>query len=212
MRYDWNDNGEKHSPTHISAQAGTRLNKRVINKLKEEGLKELLITSEALIGKFSAKSVANDKTGEVILEAGDEITKENIKYIESLKIDSLSLLAIDNQLVGPYIRNSLKADKNITQEDALFDIFRVIRPGEPPTYETASNLFTGLFFDGSRYDLSNVGRVKLDARLDLEIGEETTILTKEDIQNIVKVLVNLRDGIGEIDDIDNLGNRRFRLK
>lgn len=194
----------------VVAKAGTRLNKRVINKLKEEGLKELLITSEALVGKFSAKSVVNSGTGEVILEAGDEITKENIKYIESLKIDSLSLLAIDNQLVGPYIRNSLKADKNISQEDALFDIFRVIRPGEPPTYETASNLFTGLFFDSSRYDLSNVGRVKIDARLDLKIGEETTILTKDDIQNIVKVLVHLRDGIGEIDDIDHLGNRRVR--
>jgi DNA-directed RNA polymerase subunit beta len=194
----------------VVAKAGTRLNKRIINKLKEEGLKELLTSAEGLIGRFIASPIINNKTSEVILEAGDEITSENIKLIESLGITELAILAIDNQLVGPYIRNSLKADKNISQEDALFDIFRVIRPGEPPTYETAKNLFNSLFFESSRYDLSNVGRVKLNARLDLHMNEDVTILTKEDIQQIVKMLVQLRDGIGEIDDIDHLGNRRVR--
>ncbi len=198
------------STNTVVARAGMRLNKRAINKLKTEGLKELLITSESLSGRFSAETILNNKTGEVILEAGDEFTTENIKYLETLGITKLLTLAIDNQLVGPYIRNSLKADKNSSQEEALYDIFRVIRPGEPPTYDTASNLFNSLFFDSSRYDLSNVGRMKLNARLDLRLSEETTILTKNDIQQIIKVLVQLRDGIGEIDDIDHLGNRRVR--
>lgn len=197
--------------THkVVAVAGTRLNKRLIKKLKDEGLKDLLITSENLLGKFVAAPVINNETGEVILESGDELTLEMIKRLEHIEISQLPILSIDNQLVGAYIRNSLKADKNTSQEEALFDIFRVIRPGEPPTFESASNLFNGLFFDATRYDLSDVGRVKLNARLGLEVADGQNILTHDDIKNIVKLLTQLRDGIGEIDDIDHLGNRRVR--
>lgn len=194
----------------VVAAAGTRLNKRLIKKLREDGLKDLFITSENLVGKFVANNLLNNETGEVILEAGDELTNDNIKQIENLGAKTLAILAIDGQLVGPYIRNSMKADKNISQEEALFDIFRVIRPGEPPTFESASALFNGMFFDPAKYDLSDVGRVKLNARLNIEATDSENILTAEDIKTIVKVLVDLRDGIGEIDDIDHLGNRRVR--
>lgn len=198
------------STLKIVAKAGTRLNKRSIAKLREEGLKNLWISQEKLVGKFVAKNITNPSTGEVLLEAGDEITGDSLKKIEIAAINVLPVLAIDHQLVGPYIRHSLKADRNTTQEEALFDIFRVIRPGEPPTFESANNLFQGMFFDAARYDLSNVGRLKLNARLNLAVADGHNTLTVDDIKHTVRILVELRDGVGEIDDIDHLGNRRVR--
>ncbi len=124
--------------------------------------------------------------------------------------DELPLLDIDHITVGAYIRNTLAVDKNETREDALFDIYRVMRPGEPPTVDTAEAMFKSLFFDSERYDLSAVGRVKMNMRLELEAEDTVRILRKEDIVEVVRTLVNLRDGRGEIDDIDNLGNRRVR--
>ena len=120
------------------------------------------------------------------------------------------MLSIDHVSVGPYIRNTLLIDKNATREDALIDIYRVMRPGEPPTLETAEALFHSLFFDSERYDLSAVGRVKMNSRLGLETADTVRVLRKEDILAILKVLVELKDGRGEIDDIDHLGNRRVR--
>jgi hypothetical protein len=120
------------------------------------------------------------------------------------------LLDIDHVNTGPWIRNTLKADKAEDRDQALSDIYRVMRPGEPPTRETAEALFGGLFFDPERYDLSAVGRVKLNMRLGLDVEDTVTTLRSEDILAVVKELVNLKDGKGEIDDIDNLGNRRVR--
>jgi len=114
-------------------------------------------------------------------------------------------------VVGPYIRNTLAADKNDSREGALVDIYRVMRPGEPPTTEAAEDLFNSLFFDGERYDLSAVGRVKMNLRMDMQdVGDEIRVLRKEDILAVVDTLTKLKDGIGSIDDIDNLGNRRVR--
>ncbi len=122
----------------------------------------------------------------------------------------LPVLDIDHVNVGAYIRNTLVADKNMTREDALFDIYRVMRPGEPPTLDTAQAMFQSLFFDPERYDLSAVGRVKMNMRLDLDAPDTMRILRKEDIIAVIRTLVDLRDGKGEIDDIDHLGNRRVR--
>ena len=122
----------------------------------------------------------------------------------------MPILDIDHVNVGPYIRNTLKVDKNISREDALFDIYRVMRPGEPPTIESAEAMFQSLFFDSERYDLSAVGRVKMNMRLDLDAPDTQRTLRKDDILAVVKALVNLRDGRGEVDDIDHLGNRRVR--
>ena len=124
--------------------------------------------------------------------------------------DELPLLDIDHVNVGGYIRNTLAVDKNESREDALFDIYRVMRPGEPPTLETAEAMFKSLFFDRERYDLSAVGRVKMNMRLDLDAEDTVRVLRKEDIIAVIRTLVDLRDGKGEIDDIDNLGNRRVR--
>src|SRR5262249_17512767 len=117
---------------------------------------------------------------------------------------------IDHINVGPYIRNTLAVDKNASREEALIDIYRVMRPGEPPALETAETLFQGLFFDSERYDLSAVGRVKMNSRLNQQTADNIRLLRKDDILSIVKLLVHLKDGRGEIDDIDHLGNRRVR--
>src|SRR3546814_334941 len=149
-------------------------------------------------------------TGEIYIEAGDEVTAENLEKMDAAGIDKLVLLDIDHNNTGPWIRNTLKADKAEDRDQALSDIYRVMRPGEPPTRETAEALFDGLFFDAERYDLSAVGRVKLNMRLGLDAEDTVTTLRSEDILAVVKELVNLKDGKGEIDDIDNLGNRRVR--
>ena len=122
----------------------------------------------------------------------------------------IPVLDIDHVNIGPYIRTTLAVDKNSSREEALFDIYRVMRPGEPPTIDTAEAMFQSLFFDSERYDLSAVGRVKMNMRLDLDAADTVRVLRKDDIVAVVRALVELRDGKGEIDDIDNLGNRRVR--
>ncbi|MEQ9326502.1 MAG: DNA-directed RNA polymerase subunit beta, partial [Rhodospirillales bacterium] len=139
-----------------------------------------------------------------------EITEETLEKFAEQNVSSFSTLAIDHLNIGPYIRNTLAADKNASRDEALVDIYRVMRPGEPPTLETAENLFQGLFFDSERYDLSAVGRVKMNARLGFTTDDTVRVLRKEDILAVVKILVDLKDGKGEIDDIDHLGNRRVR--
>tara|TARA_B100000676_G_scaffold196878_2_gene193536 strand:- start:7612 stop:11787 length:4176 start_codon:yes stop_codon:yes gene_type:complete len=194
----------------VMAEAGTRVTPRLANKLKSDGLKEQLIQNEELIGQYIAEDLINEKTGEVYVEAGDEITEENLEALGEGGIKELPVLAIDHLTVGPYIRNTLAVDKNRSRNEALMDIYRVMRPGEPPTPETAEAMFNSLFFDGERYDLSAVGRVKMNARLELETEDTLRILRKEDILAVIKLLVRLKDGHGDIDDIDHLGNRRVR--
>ncbi len=192
------------------AEAGTKLTPRVVKKLVEGGLKEILISDEEIIGRYIAGDIINEKTGEIYAESGDEITEQLLQELSDAGCKELSTLAIDHINVGAYMRNTLAADKNANREEALIDIYRVMRPGEPPTLETAEALFSSLFFDGDRYDLSSVGRVKMNSRLELETDDQVRILRKEDILAILKTLVRLKDGKGEIDDIDHLGNRRVR--
>ncbi len=194
----------------VVAEAGTKVTPRQANKLVEAGLKEILVSHLDLVGRFVAEDMINPETGEVFIEAGDELTEQLIDQLEAAGFDEITTLDIDNVNVGPYIRNTLAVDKSSTREQALVDIYRVMRPGEPPTEETAEALFNGLFFDPERYDLSAVGRVKMNMRLDLEVEDTVRVLRKEDILEVVKTLVRLKDGHGETDDIDNLGNRRVR--
>ena len=194
----------------VVAPAGKKLAARTANKLAEDGLKDILLSDEGLMGRFVAEDLVNVKTGEIYAEAGEEITEEVIEALREQKFKTLEILDIDNQTKGPYIQQTLSADKNDTREQALIDIYRVMRPGEPPTPETAEAMFQGLFFDSERYDLSAVGRVKMNMRLDLDAPDDMRVLRKEDILAVLKTLVGLRDGRGEIDDIDNLGNRRLR--
>ncbi len=192
------------------AEAGAKMTPRLIKKLIEKGVKEKLVSNEDLVGRYMASDLVNEQTGEVYLEAGGEITEEILETLGEAKINKIKTLAIDHINVGPYIRNTLAVDKNTSREEALIDIYRVMRPGEPPTLETAEALFKSLFFDSERYDLSAVGRVKMNSRLEFETDDSIRILRKEDILAVVKILVELKDGRGEIDDIDHLGNRRVR--
>lgn len=194
----------------VVLEAGKKLTVRAARQLQEKGLKALRLSDEELVGNYLAEDLVNPKTGEIHAEAGEEITDKSMKVLNEHGYKELPLLDIDHVNVGPYIRNTLSADKNMTREDALFDIYRVMRPGEPPTLDSAQAMFQSLFFDAERYDLSAVGRVKMNMRLDLDAPDTQRTLRKEDILSVIKTLVDLRDGKGEIDDIDHLGNRRVR--
>jgi DNA-directed RNA polymerase subunit beta len=190
--------------------AGQKITPRAANKVAAEGLSGLIIPEEEILGSYSAHDLINETTGEIYIEAGDEVSSESLEKIDKAGIDHIALLDIDHQTTGAWIRNTLKVDKAEERDQALSDIYRVMRPGEPPTRETAEALFNGLFYDAERYDLSAVGRVKLNMRLGLDVPHDHTTLRREDILAVVKTLVDLKDGKGEIDDIDNLGNRRVR--
>ncbi|MEE3059341.1 MAG: DNA-directed RNA polymerase subunit beta, partial [Pseudomonadota bacterium] len=194
----------------VVVEAGQKISPRKAKKLAEDGLKNLRVSDEELYGRFLADELISTETGEIFAEAGDEITEELLAKLGELGYTEINTLAIDPINRGPFIRNTLVADKSSDKLSALEEIYRVMRPGEPPTPETAETLFEGLFFDGERYDLSAVGRVKMNIRLDLECPDDIRVLRKEDIVGVVKTLVDLRDGKGDIDDIDNLGNRRVR--
>jgi DNA-directed RNA polymerase subunit beta len=192
------------------AEAGTKLTPKLLRHLGDQGLKEQLVPDEDLAGRYIGEDLINEETGEIYVEAGDELTAAAIQALRKADVAEVETLAIDHINVGPYIRNTLAIDRNSTREEALFDIYRVIRPGEPPTIETAEALFKGLFFDSERYDLSAVGRVKMNSRLGFVTEDTIRTLRKDDVLAVVKVLVELKDGRGEIDDIDHLGNRRVR--
>uniref|UniRef100_UPI0028A69F3F DNA-directed RNA polymerase subunit beta n=1 Tax=Paracoccus sp. TaxID=267 RepID=UPI0028A69F3F len=204
----------------IITKAGDKVTPRLVKQLLEQGEVNLLLPFEKIVGRFVAKDIINEQTGLIYAEAGDEITVEYdrdgeisgglLKVLLDNGIEDIPVLDIDHVNVGPYIRNTMAADKNMNREQALMDIYRVMRPGEPPTVEAASNLFNSLFFDSERYDLSAVGRVKMNMRLDLDAPDTQRTLRKEDIIACIRGLVELRDGKGEIDDIDHLGNRRVR--
>ncbi|OYU47060.1 MAG: DNA-directed RNA polymerase subunit beta [Rhizobiales bacterium PAR1] len=218
MPYDWERfKGLKAAIDYIDAEtgevvieAGRKMTARAARQLGEKGLKFLRATNEDLIGQYVGEDIVNTTTGEIYAEAGEEISEKTLKLFDEMGIVELPLLDIDHVNIGPYIRNTLAVDKNSRREEALFDIYRVMRPGEPPTIETAEKMFNDLFFDSERYDLSAVGRVKMNMRLELDAPDTQRTLRKDDILAVAKALVELRDGRGEIDDIDHLGNRRVR--
>ncbi len=188
---------------------GDKLNFIVATKLKEKGLNNVLIDNTEIIGKYVASEI-KDKSGNSILKAGFDITEEILEKIILEEINGLKLVNIDPIIKGPYLLETLKVDKNNDKTEALNDIYRVLRPGEAPTIEIAEDIFKNLYFNKDRYDLSEVGRVKLNSKLNLTSNIKETILKKDDILAIIKFMLDLRDGKGEVDDIDHLGNRRVR--
>jgi DNA-directed RNA polymerase subunit beta len=194
----------------VIASAGAKMTPRSLKKLAEAGVKAVLVGDSDLLGRFAAEDVVNMTTGEVFAEAGDEITEDLLAKFEANGTKEISILFIDNVNYGPHLRNTLAADRNTCREEALVDIYRVMRPGEPPTLESSHGLFQSLFFNSDRYDLSSVGRVKMNSRLEMETDDNLRVLRKQDVMAILKVLVSLKDGQGDIDDIDHLGNRRVR--
>jgi DNA-directed RNA polymerase subunit beta len=194
----------------VVIEAGRKITPRLARKLAEDGVRHLLLPVEELYGRYLALDMVNAESGEIYLEAGDELNAKNVAELLEQGFTEIATLDIDHITTGGFIRNTLAVDQNQSREQALISIYKVMRPGEPPTLETAEALFQGLFFDLERYDLSSVGRVKMNSRLNLDCDDSIRVLRREDILEVVRVLHELRDGKGEIDDIDNLANRRVR--
>ncbi len=194
----------------LIVKEGSKITKGAIKKMESSGIKEISILKNEIIDRITLKDIVDPETGEVLLEGNEAITEDIFNKILSLKIDTLSLLYIDNTKYLSSLRDTLLTDKVNSQAEALIEIYKKLRPGEPPTLNAARDLFNGLFFDPKRYDLSPVGRLKINKRLDLDIPLGTRVLTDKDIIKIVHYLLDLRTGKGEVDDIDHLGNRRIR--
>ncbi|OWZ24963.1 DNA-directed RNA polymerase subunit beta/beta' [Wolbachia endosymbiont of Wuchereria bancrofti] len=195
---------------NVLFKANVRITSRLAKKLHDDELKEYLVPFDSICGLFLAEDLIDSVSSTKILSAGESIKIEDVKKLELLSIGEISVLNIDNLSVGPYILNTLFLDENMSYQDALYEIYKVLRPGEVPVLEIVEEFFHNLFFNPEYYDLSNIGRLKLNSYLGLDYDEDLTVLTYEDIIEIIRKIVLLRDGQGSVDDIDHLGNRRVR--
>jgi len=194
----------------VVAPAAKKLTPKKLRDLAASGVERILAPFEAIHGRYAARDMINEETGEIHVEAGDELDPEKVLALIEAGFEEIETLDIDHVTTGGYIRATMAADKVRDRESALFEIYKVMRPGEPPTLDAAEAMFQSLFFDPERYDLSAVGRVKMNMRLELDAPDTQRTLRREDILAVVQGLVELRDGKGEVDDIDHLGNRRVR--
>ena len=191
----------------VIVKQGEKINFLTAKKLSNDGLKEIFVSSESLFGKFLHKDI---QIGEDVFKIGTELNDTIVQKIIEANIKSIEISKTNSITKGPYLLLTLLNDKNETKNDAITEIYKVLRPGEPPTIEIATQIFNNLFFSSDRYDLSDVGRVKMNSRLNLNCSDKITILRNDDILAIVQKMLDLRDGKDEIDDIDHLGNRRVR--
>ena len=189
---------------------GSKINFAIAKKLFDEGLKNVLFTSDYFLGKYIKNNISNPINNEIFLKSGSAIDQENLNNISEYNISTLEIADVDPITKGSYLIDTLNIDKNDSKMEAINDIYRVLRPGEPPSFEVANEIFNKLFFTSERYDLSDVGRVKLNNKLQLKCNDDITILRNDDIIAIIKHMLDLKDGKGEVDDIDHLGNRRVR--
>src|SRR6188768_1114077 len=194
----------------VLVKKNRKFTKLAIKKLKDSNVERLAVEISDLAGKVAASDIIDEATGEVILQCSEEITESKLDELREHGINEFKVLFIDNLNVGSYLRDTLIADKLQTSDEAIMEIYRRLRPGDPPTIETAQNLFHNLFFNAERYDLSKVGRLKLNYKFKLDEALDNTVLTKRDILETVRYLIDLKNGRGQIDDIDHLGNRRVR--
>ncbi len=197
----------------VIVKAGRRITRAIVKKVQQIELKEIEVTAQDLEGKILAKPLIDESTGEIIADANMELTKQNTQLALDAGIDSFFLIFFDGMSVGPYLRNTLLVDKVSNKEEALLKIYQHLRPGEPPTLDAATNFFNRLFFDPETYDLSEVGRIKINHKFNTPMEEcppEHRTLTKKDIISTIKTLIDLKNGRGVVDDIDHLGNRRVR--
>jgi DNA-directed RNA polymerase subunit beta len=200
----------------VIVKKNQKFTRGAIRKLRDAKVEKLPVDTEELVGKVSAHDVIDPETGEVLLECNEELTAAKLDALRETGIESFEVLFIDGLNVGSYLRDTLMADKVRTQEDAILEIYRRLRPGDPPTLDTARQLFHNLFFNEERYDLSSVGRLKLNYKFYRDMPEEARpsldvkVLTPQDILETVRHLIELKNGRGSVDDIDHLGNRRVR--
>ncbi|MCB9777331.1 MAG: DNA-directed RNA polymerase subunit beta [Alphaproteobacteria bacterium] len=212
---------------NVLLRAGRKFLKPALRKMKKAGMlvpamrevegeevevnvAMIPVASDAILGRVSAFDVVDWETGEILVECNEEIDEEKLQLLLEKGIHELETLYIDNVIVGSFLRDTLLVDKISTTEEAVIEIYRRLRPGEPPTYDAALNHFENLFFNAERYDLSKVGRLKLNHKLGLDLPLEQTTLTREDIRRVVQYLIDLKNNKGQVDDIDHLGNRRVR--
>ena len=188
---------------------GEKLNFIIATKLKEKGLSNILVSNSEIIGKYIAQDI-KEANGDFLVRSGFDINEEILEKLIASETFSIKLVNIDPINKGPYLLETLKLEKNIDKTEALNDIYRVLRPGEPPTLDIAEDVFKNLYFNKDRYDLSEVGRVKLNAKLNLTTSLKDTVIHQEDIVAIIRYMLDLRDGKKDVDDIDHLGNRRVR--
>ncbi|MEJ2471504.1 MAG: DNA-directed RNA polymerase subunit beta [Desulfuromonadales bacterium] len=210
----------------VLVKANRKFTKAAIRKIEEKQIEFIDVPREDLIGKIASTDIIDESTGEVVAECNEELTEDKLEELAKRGINTFKVLFIDNLFVGPYLRDTLLQDKVTTPEEAKVEIYRRLRPGDPPTVKSSDALFSSLFFNEERYDLSTVGRLKLNHKLGLKLPLEITTLTKEDILEVVRYLIDLRNGVNDweitddkghvrklpvkIDDIDHLGNRRVR--
>ncbi|OFZ19238.1 MAG: DNA-directed RNA polymerase subunit beta [Bdellovibrionales bacterium GWB1_55_8] len=195
----------------IIVKKNRKFTKAIIKKIEEAGIKRLEIPQEMVIGRIASEDIVDEKTGEVLLECNQEVSDDKIKELRVKGIKEIPVIYTDNLTYGPFVRETLLADKVSSPEESLIEIYKRMRPGDPPTIEAAKQLFENMFFNSDRYDLSRVGRLKLNYKFPHNnVPAETTTLTKEDILQTLFYLCELNNGRGTIDDIDHLGNRRVR--
>ncbi len=194
----------------VVVKEGRKITQGVLRNLEAAEVKEIPITLEEVIGRVSAHDIVDEKTGEVIVECNQEISVDILDRLREMNVRSLEVLLTEDTYIGPSLRNTLLQDKVASPEDAILEIYKRLRPGDPPTIETATTFFNNLFFNAERYDLSRVGRLKLNYRLGLDAPLDQGTLRRQDILEVVRYLIELKNGNGQTDDIDHLGNRRVR--
>ncbi len=194
----------------IIVKEGKKFTRPVLRQMETAKVKQVPIALEDILGRVASHDIIDPQTKEKLVECNQEISQEKLDLIRDKGIHQVEVLFIDDSTVGPYLRNTLLQDRIKSPQDAIMEIYRRLRPGDPPTVESATNFFTNLFFNPDRYDLSKVGRLKLNHRLKLSVPLEQGTLRKEDILEVVRYLMELKNGNGSVDDIDHLGNRRVR--
>jgi DNA-directed RNA polymerase subunit beta len=194
----------------LLVKEGRKITKAAIKQMEAAGISDIPITLEEVLGRVAAHDVADPQTGEILVECNQEITSERLEQLRERGIATVEVLFLEDQHIGPSLRNTLLADNVASPRDAILEIYKRLRPGDPPTVETATTHFNNLFFNAERYDLSRVGRLKLNHKLRLQAPLDQGTLRREDILEVVRYLIELKNGNGSIDDIDHLGNRRVR--
>ena len=198
------------SSNELLVKEGRKFTKLALRQMEQAGIEQIPIGLEEVVGRVSAHDVKDAKTGEVLLPTNEEITDEKLELLRGRGITKLEVLILDDSHIGPALRNTLLQDKIADPQEAILEIYRRLRPGDPPTPETATTFFNNLFFNPERYDLSRVGRLKLNHKLKINVPLDQGTLRREDILEVVRYLIELKNGNGQIDDIDHLGNRRVR--
>ena len=194
----------------ILVEKGHRITARHIRQIEKAGINQLAVSRDYLLGKILANNIVSTDTGELLAKVNDELTDDMLNRLIAAGIKSVDTLFVNDLDRGSYMSNAMRIDSTETQLDALVEIYRMMRPGEPPAKEAAHTLFENLFFSSDRYDLSAVGRMKFNRRLGRAESTGSGVLTKEDIIDVLRELINIRNGHGTVDDIDHLGNRRVR--